>query len=85
MAKEQGLAAKIAFVGAGNHATASLYPNIPLIPEFELIAVCDLVEEKARQKAASYGVPQVFTDVGEMLDQAELAGVCVCGPPGNAL
>ena len=26
--------ARIAFVGAGNHATESLYPNIPQIPQF---------------------------------------------------
>ncbi len=72
-------AARIAFVGAGNHATESLYPNIPLIPEFDLVAVCDLVEEKARYQAHKYGAPW-YTDVAEMLDRVQPQGVCICGP-----
>ena len=75
-----GRAARIAFVGAGNHATESLYPNIPLLPEFDLVAVCDLVEEKARYQARKYGA-LAFTDVARMLDQVRPQGVCVCGPP----
>ena len=74
-------AARIAFVGAGNHATESLYPNISQIPEFDLVAVCDLVEEKARAAAKNFGAPESFTDVEKMLDSVAPQGVCVCGPP----
>lgn len=74
-------AARIAFVGAGNHATESLYPNIPQIPEFDLVAVCDLVPEKARYWARKYGAPEWFTDVEAMLDRVQPQGVCVVGPP----
>ncbi len=72
--------ARIAFVGAGNHATESLYPNIAHIPEFDLVAVCDLDENRARYAARKYGAPEWFTDVEAMLDKAQPAGVCVCGP-----
>jgi myo-inositol 2-dehydrogenase/D-chiro-inositol 1-dehydrogenase len=71
--------ARIAFVGAGNHATQSLYPNLPLIPEFTLVAVCDLVRDRAEYAAARYGA-EAFTDVDAMLDAVRLDGVCVCGP-----
>ncbi len=71
--------ARIAFIGAGNHATESLYPNIPMIPEFELVAVCDIDPPKAQRTARRYGA-QAFTDVETMLDQVELDGCCVCGP-----
>lgn len=71
--------ARIGFVGAGNHSTESLYPNIPLIPEFELAAVCDIDPQRAARTARSYGA-QVYTDVETMLDQADLTGCCVCGP-----
>ncbi|MEM3366332.1 MAG: Gfo/Idh/MocA family oxidoreductase [Candidatus Methanomethyliaceae archaeon] len=74
-------AARIAFVGAGIHSTESLYPNIPMIPEFDLVAVCDLNEDRARRVAKRYGVPHYFTDVEVMLDKTELQGVCICGPP----
>lgn len=72
--------ARIAFIGAGNHATESLYPNIAHIPEFDLVAVCDLVADKARYAARKYGALAWYTDVETMLDQAKPDGVCVCGP-----
>jgi myo-inositol 2-dehydrogenase/D-chiro-inositol 1-dehydrogenase len=71
--------ARIAFIGAGNHATQSLYPNIPMIPEFDLVAVCDLDENKARATAHRYGA-QPFTDVETMLERIQPDGSCVCGP-----
>lgn len=74
-------AARIAFVGAGNHATESLYPNIAHVPEFGLVAVCDLNAEKARSVARRFGAPRSFTNVEAMLDAARPQGVCVCGPP----
>ena len=74
-------AARIAFVGAGHHATGALYPNIAQIPEFDLVAVCDLVAEKARSAARRFGAPESFSDVETMLDRVAPDGVCVCGPP----
>jgi len=74
-------AARLAFVGAGNHATQSLYPNIAHLPEFDLAAVCDLDPEKAHYAARKFGAPAWFTDVEAMLDEVKPRGVCVCGPP----
>jgi myo-inositol 2-dehydrogenase/D-chiro-inositol 1-dehydrogenase len=71
--------ARIAFIGAGNHATESLYPNIPMIPEFELVAVCDIDSPKAKRTARRYGA-HAFTDVETMLDAMPIDGCCVCGP-----
>ncbi len=71
--------ARIAFIGAGNHSTESLYPNIPMIPEFELVAVCDVVPERASRTARRYGA-QAFNDIEKMLDTIQVDGCCVCGP-----
>jgi myo-inositol 2-dehydrogenase/D-chiro-inositol 1-dehydrogenase len=71
--------ARIGFIGAGGHSTESLYPNIPMIPEFELAAVCDIDLERAQRTARSYGA-QAFSEVETMLDQVPLDGCCVCGP-----
>jgi predicted dehydrogenase len=73
-------AARIAFIGAGGHSTTSLYPNIPQIPEFELVAVCDLSEERAAYVARQYGAPAWFTDVEKMIAEVQPEGICVCGP-----
>ena len=74
-------AARIAFIGAGNHATQSLYPNIAHLPEFDLVAVCDLDAEKARYAARKFGAPAWYTDVETLLEREQPQGVCVCGPP----
>lgn len=72
---------RIAFIGAGNHSTESLYPNIAHIPEFDLVAVCDMVEDRAKYIARRYGAPEWFTDVEQMLDKVQPQGVCIVGPP----
>lgn len=71
--------ARIAFVGAGNHSTQSLYPNIAHIPEFDLVAVCDLEEEKAKRAARVFGALEAYTDLGTMLDRVAPDAVCICG------
>jgi predicted dehydrogenase len=80
MPPQETPAARIAFVGAGNHATESLYPNIAHIPAFDLVAVCDLVPEKAQYAARRYGASACYTDVEAMLDEVKPQGVCICGP-----
>jgi myo-inositol 2-dehydrogenase/D-chiro-inositol 1-dehydrogenase len=73
--------ARIAFVGAGGHATASLYPNIAHIPEFDLVAVCDLDEGRAIHAARRFGALEHYVDMDKMLSAVAPDGVCVCGPP----
>ncbi len=47
----------------------------------ELIAVMDITEEKVNQAVAKYGGVQGFTDVGEMLEQAEIDACYIASPP----
>jgi len=77
----EGRTARIAFIGAGLHATESLYPNIPFIPEFDFVALCDKDKAKAEQAARRFGIWHWFTDVETMLEEIEPDGCCVCGPP----
>jgi len=72
--------AKLAFIGCGGFATASIFPQIPLVPEIDLVAVCDIVKEKAERNARNYGARRVYTDLNKMLDTEELDGVFVIGP-----
>lgn len=73
--------ARIAFVGCGGHATHSLFPAVPFIPEIELVAVCDLREELARRNARWFGALRWYTDVATMLTKEELDGAVIVGPP----
>lgn len=74
--------AKIAFIGCGRHATRTLYPNIPSIPEIDLVAVCDLQENLARRNARMFGARRWYTDAKLMLEkEQDLHGVIVVGIP----
>lgn len=73
--------ARIGFVGCGSHATGSLYPTIHTIPEFDLVAVCDLKEELAQRNARNFGALRWYTDVDKMLSEEELDGAVIVGAP----
>lgn len=80
MSDNQERKARLAFIGAGAFATSAIYPQIPRIPRIDLVAVCDLVREKAARNARDYGARHVYTDLNKMLDEQELDGVFVIGP-----
>ena len=73
--------ARIGFIGCGNFSTGSLYPTIHTIPEFDLVAVCDLKEELAKRNARNYGARKWYTDLDTMFSQEEMDGAVVVGLP----
>jgi predicted dehydrogenase len=54
---------------------------IEAVPGVELVAVCDIVEEKAKELAAKHGV-DYHTDYHELLARADLHAVSICTPSG---
>ncbi|MCC7491181.1 MAG: Gfo/Idh/MocA family oxidoreductase [Fimbriimonadaceae bacterium] len=72
--------ARLAFIGCGGFATASIFPNVPFIPEIDLVAVCDLDAAKAERNARNFGARRWYTDLDKMLDTEELDGVFAIGP-----
>jgi predicted dehydrogenase len=70
---------KIALVGAGRRGGGTYLPIIAKMDDdLELVAVCDVDAEKAKQHASKYNVPY-FTDVAEMVEltKPEIAAVVV--------
>jgi len=72
--------ARLAFIGCGAFATGSIFPNVHLVPEIDLVAVCDLDREKAEKNARNFGARAVYTDLEAMLDKEQPDGVFVIGP-----
>lgn len=68
---------KVGMIGAGSISEAHLNAYARNA-EVELYAICDLNEERARNKAEKYGARKVFTDYREMLADPELEAVSVC-------
>lgn len=73
---------KIALIGAGNHCRGNHAPALSQYakdhPErVELVAVCDLEQEKAERFAAEYGFKTAYTNHREMIEKEQPDG-CVC-------
>lgn len=71
MAKENKML-KAGFIGAGIRACDAHYPALARIDEVDLVAVCELDEERMRAVVDEYGIEQSFTDHREMLATVDL-------------
>jgi predicted dehydrogenase len=71
---------RVAVVGAGMIANAGHIPGWKAQPGVEIVAVADAIEANARATAQRHGIPQVYSDVGEMLDRVQPELVIVCTP-----
>ena len=73
---------RIGIIGCGGIANGKHMPNLAALDNVELVAFCDLVEERAVKAAEEYGTPdaKVYTDYKELLKD-ETIDVChVCTP-----
>jgi len=48
----------------------------------QLVAVCDVVQEKAEKLASEYGAPKVYLDYHKLLSDPDIDAVCICTPSG---
>jgi len=69
----------IGLVGCGVISVAHLNAY-ELMPDVEVIAVCDVVESLAAQKAKEYNVKSYYTSLDEMLRDEEIDLIDVCVP-----
>jgi len=82
---------KIGLIGTGGIAQTHMRA-LAKTEDIEVVAVCDLVEEKAVRTAETYGVPNVFVDYHDLLamDEIEAVNICTwnqahCAPTVDAL
>jgi predicted dehydrogenase len=78
---------RIGFIGAGSMANAVHYPSIVETPRAQLVAICDLNEERLNKTADQYGIPKEhrYTDYRRMLEREDLDAVYVIMPPMGLL
>ena len=70
-----------AIVGCGR--IAPFHANgIKAAPSANLVAVCDIIEDKAKDFANEYGVEKWYTDAETMFNNEEIDVCCVCVPSG---
>ena len=68
---------RIGVVGAGNISGTHLrgYQNIP---EAEIIAVCDIDEERMKLTADAFSIEKRYNSIEEMIDKEQLDAVDIC-------
>lgn len=71
---------RVGVVGCGAHATANILPALQCAPA-ELVAVCDRDRDRAERAKRRFGAAAAFTTVDDMLRDAAMDAVVVCGPP----
>jgi len=63
---------KVGLVGCGVIADNAYLPGIVKMEKADLVAVCDLIEARAKAASEKFNVPQVYTDLDEMLETSGL-------------
>lgn len=73
---------KLGIIGCGGIARGKHLPSLSKIKEVELVAFCDIVEERATEMAKQYGTAEakVYTDFHQMLEAEQLDVVHVLTP-----
>ncbi len=69
---------RVGIIGAGNISHSHLGGYKALPDKVELVAVCDIDEQKAQNYAKVNGFPRAYKDYNEMLAKEELDAVSVC-------
>ena len=69
---------KVAVIGCGRISMMHLVPA-SVLEESELVACCDIKEDRANAAAKEYGI-RAYTDYKEMIEKEELDAVHICLP-----
>lgn len=73
---------RVGIIGCGGIANGKHMPALKQLPEVEMTAFCDIIEERAKKAAAEYGTPdaKVYTDYRELLKDESIHNVRVLTP-----
>lgn len=73
---------KIGIIGCGGIANGKHMPSLSKVENVQMVAFCDLIEEKAIKAKEQYGTPdaKVYTDYKELLKDPEIEVVHVLTP-----
>ncbi|MBC7287152.1 MAG: Gfo/Idh/MocA family oxidoreductase [Armatimonadetes bacterium] len=72
---------RVALVGAGAMANSVHYPSLAEFSDVELVALCDLIEDKLHATADRYGIDRRYTNYQKMVEDTDPDAVYVLMPP----
>ena len=73
---------KVGIIGCGGIANGKHMPSLHALSNVQMVAFCDIIEDKAKAAAAKFGTPdaKVYTDYKELLKDKEIEVVHVLTP-----
>ena len=83
MAKCQGRdTVRVGIIGCGGIANGKHMPGLAKLDCVEMVAFCDIIEERAQKAAADYGTEdaKVYTDYRKLLEDKSIDVVHICTP-----
>ena len=70
---------RVGIVGAGNIATSAHLPSYAELTDLvEVVAIADIVPERAKAAAEKYGIPHAFASVEELLAGVDVDYIDIC-------
>ena len=72
---------RVCMIGAGGMANQAHYPSITRVKEAQVLALSDLIEDKAKETADRWEIPNVYVDYQKMLEEQKPDAVYVVMPP----
>ncbi|UOA32842.1 Myo-inositol 2-dehydrogenase [Sulfitobacter sp. DSM 110093] len=68
-------------VGCGEHARVVIHAALSLIEDIEVVAACDLDQERARDASRRFGNCPHYSDLEVMLSETDAQAAVIVGPP----
>jgi UDP-N-acetyl-2-amino-2-deoxyglucuronate dehydrogenase len=62
---------KVALIGCGSIAQGTYLPHFHRNPRAEMVAVCDIIPERAKACAEKFHIPQWYTGIDELLERCD--------------
>ncbi len=75
----------VGVIGAHAWAEQAHLPGYAAYDRVELVAICDIVPERAEAMAEKFGIRKIYTDAHELIDDPEVQMVDVCTPTDTHL
>jgi len=63
---------RVGVIGAGRWSNRAHLPGFAGSPLCDLVAICDLHEDLAKDAAAKFGIPEVYTDYDKILQRSDI-------------
>ncbi|MGD9706488.1 MAG: Gfo/Idh/MocA family protein [Candidatus Delongbacteria bacterium] len=73
---------KFGLIGCGR-ISDSHFKAVANIEDAQITCCCDLIKDKAEEKAKEFGIKAFYTDHKKMLEQEKLDAVMICTPSGT--